>query len=97
VNEAHRDRTAHRIRPFTRAWAYGDLPKTEAEYKERYATSIRMLNDLRRQGIAAGVYTQTTDVEGEVNGLLTYDRRVAKIPAAELAELARMLFAEPKK
>ncbi len=80
-----------------RNWGYGDLPKTEAEYKERYATSIRMLNDLRRQGIAAGVYTQTTDVEGEVNGLMTYDRRVAKIPAAELAELARMLFAEPKK
>ncbi len=48
-----------------RNWGYGDLPKTEAEYKERYATSIRMLNDLRRQGIAAGVYTQTTDVEGE--------------------------------
>jgi len=80
-----------------RNWGYGDLPKTEAEYKERYATSIRMLNDLRRQGIAGGVYTQTTDVEGEVNGLLTYDRRVAKIPAAELAELSRMLFAEAKK
>jgi hypothetical protein len=77
-----------------RNWGYGDLPKTEAEYRERYATSIRMLNDLRRQGIAAGVYTQTTDVEGEVNGLMTYDRRVAKIPAAELAELARMLFTE---
>jgi beta-galactosidase len=56
-----------------------------------------MLNDLRRQGIAAGVYTQTTDVEGEVNGLMTYDRRVAKIPAAALAELARMLFTDSKK
>jgi hypothetical protein len=32
-----------------------------------------------------------------VNGLMTYDRRVAKIPAAELGELARVLFAEPKK
>ena len=80
-----------------RNWGYGDLPKTEAEYKERYATSIRMLNDLRRQGIAGGVYTQTTDVEGEVNGLMTYDRRVKKIPAAELAELARLLFADSKR
>ncbi len=75
-----------------RNWGYGGLPQTEAEYKERYATSIRMLNDLRGQGIAAGVYTQTTDVEGEINGLLTYDRRVVKIPAAELAALHRPLF-----
>ena len=79
-----------------RNWGYGGLPQTEAEYKERYATSIRMLDDLRRQGIAAGIYTQTTDVEGEVNGLLTYDRKVVKIPAAELASLHRVLFAESR-
>ncbi len=73
-------------------WGYGGLPQTEAEFKERYATSIRMLNDLRAQGIAAGVYTQTTDVEGEINGLLTYDRKVAKMPAADLAKLHQVLF-----
>jgi beta-galactosidase len=79
-----------------RNWGYGGLPQTEAEYKERYATSIRMLNDLRGQGIAAGVYTQTTDVEGEINGLLTYDRRVIKIPAEELAALHRQLSTPQK-
>ena len=31
-------------------------------------------------GLSGAVYTQTTDVEGEVNGLLTYDREVIKIP-----------------
>ena len=36
--------------------------------------------DLKSRGVAAGVYTQATDVEGEVNGLLTYDRKVATIP-----------------
>jgi hypothetical protein len=71
-----------------RNWGYGDLPKNQTEYKERYATSIEMLNQLRDQGIAAGVYTQTTDVEGEINGLMTYDRKVIKIPASELAELS---------
>ena len=40
-------------------------------------------------GIAGGVYTQTTDVEGEINGLITYDRKVVKIPAEELAELLK--------
>ena len=32
-----------------------------------------------RKGFSAAVYTQTTDVEGEVNGLMTYDRKVVKI------------------
>ena len=36
---------------------------------------------------AAAVYTQTTDVEGEVNGLLTYDRRFVKIDPATLREM----------
>ena len=76
-----------------RNWGYGDIPKSESEYKDRYVTSLRMLNELRGQGIAAGVYTQTTDVEGEINGLMTYDRKVIKIPAEELAELHKALFA----
>ncbi len=75
-----------------RNWGYGGLPKNAAEYKERYLTSIKMLNDLRAKGIAAGVYTQTTDVEGEINGLMTYDRKVIKLPAEDLARIHRQLF-----
>ncbi len=75
-----------------RNWGYGGLPRNKTEYKERYATSLKMLNELRSQGIAAGVYTQTTDVEGEINGLMTYDRKTIKIPAKELAELHAVLF-----
>lgn len=75
-----------------RNWGYGNLPKKEAEYKARYAKSIQILNDLRKRGIAAGVYTQTTDVEGEINGLMTYDRKVIKIPAEELAKFHELLF-----
>jgi beta-galactosidase len=77
-------------------WGYGGLPKNEAEYKQRYVTSLDKLKALRDQGIAAGVYTQTTDVEGEINGLLTYDRKVIKFPAKELAELHKPLLEEKK-
>lgn len=73
-------------------WGYGGLPENKEEYQERYVKSLNMLNDLRKRGIAGGVYTQTTDVEGEINGLMTYDRKVQKIPAKELAELHRRLF-----
>lgn len=56
-------------------WGYGGLPKSKEEWQGRYATSIAILAALRAEGISAGVYTQTTDVEGEINGLLTYDRQ----------------------
>ncbi|MDD2600494.1 MAG: glycoside hydrolase family 2 TIM barrel-domain containing protein [Kiritimatiellae bacterium] len=73
-------------------WGYGGLPKNEAEYKERYKTSLQMLNDLRAKGIAGAVYTQTTDVEGEINGLISYDRKAIKISAEELSEISSILF-----
>ncbi|MDR1734647.1 MAG: glycoside hydrolase family 2 [Oscillospiraceae bacterium] len=43
-------------------------------YKEEIAPAIP-------KGLAAAVYTQLTDVEDEVNGLLTYDREIEKLPA----------------
>lgn len=73
-------------------WGYGGLPKNEAEYKERYVESIRNLIRLQSEGIAGGVYTQTTDVEGEVNGLMTYDRKRIKISADELKTIHAGLF-----
>lgn len=72
-------------------WGYGGLPKNAEEYKERYLESLSILRDLKTKGISGGVYTQTTDVEGEINGLMTYDRKVIKIPAAELKELHKGL------
>ena len=77
-----------------RNWGYGGLPKTKEEYLARYEKSLALLVELKAKGISAGVYTQTTDVEGEINGLLTYDRAVPKIPAAKLAELHRQLGPE---
>lgn len=75
-----------------RNWGYGKLPKTLAEYRKRCVKSLAKLNELCQQGIAGGVYTQTTDVEGEINGVMTYDRKVIKIAAAELAQLHQPLF-----
>ncbi|TWT38131.1 Beta-galactosidase [Posidoniimonas corsicana] len=70
-----------------RNWGYGGLPKDLAEYKQRYVRSLDKLKELKSRGIAGAVYTQTTDVENEINGLVTYDRREIKLPASELAEL----------
>ena len=56
---------------------------------ERYAEE---LIDLVQKGFAAAVYTQTTDVEGEVNGLMTYDRKVIKVDAERLAKINRTVI-----
>lgn len=78
--------------PKSRNWGYGGLPKDKEEWLERYKTSVEMLAELKKQGIAAGIYTQTTDVEGEINGLITYDREVQKIAPEQLKEIGKVLF-----
>jgi hypothetical protein len=89
--------TKHLWNPGAKNWGYGGLPKNKAELLSRYKTSIQMLRQLRGAGIAGGVYTQTTDVENEVNGLITYDRQVQKFPADDLAAIHAMLMAPPEK
>ena len=41
-------------------------------------------------GLSAAVYTQLTDVEDELNGLITYDRKVVKIPPARMAAIVKV-------
>jgi beta-galactosidase/beta-glucuronidase len=72
-----------------RNWGYGGLPQTIEEYMDRYRQTAKTLGDLKKKGITAGVYTQTTDVEGEINGLITYDRKVMKMKPEQLAEIHR--------
>ncbi|NNJ25181.1 glycoside hydrolase family 2 protein [Alienimonas chondri] len=81
----------HEWDPNARIFSYGDLPEDEEEYRRRYRRSAKRMVELKDRGIAGGVYTQTTDVEGEINGLMTYDRKVIKITPEELAELHRPL------
>lgn len=40
-----------------------------------------------KDGLSATVYTQVTDVEDELNGLLTYDREITKIDMNELKKI----------
>ncbi|UKI23446.1 MAG: hypothetical protein L6V88_02890 [Anaerotruncus sp.] len=47
-----------------------------AAYKRLFLK--RLSSRKSKQGLSAAVYTQVTDVEDELNGLLTYDRKVQK-------------------
>ncbi len=69
-----------------RNWGYRTY-KTHEELWTNYRRLIRELHPMVGRGLSAAIYTQTTDVEGEVNGLMTYDRRVVKFDAEKMAAL----------
>ena len=66
-----------------RNWGYIQF-KNSDEVTAEYVKYAKMLKSFVKKGFSAAVYTQTTDVEGEVNGLMTYDRKVIKINEAQV-------------
>jgi hypothetical protein len=72
-------------------WGYRTY-KTTDELRTNYHGLVRRLHPLVGKGLSAAVYTQTTDVEVEVNGLMTYDREVIKFDVAETAKWHKALY-----
>ncbi len=67
-------------------WGYQNFKDAEA-LASAYSGLIGKLRPMAARGLSAAVYTQTTDVEIEVNGLTTYDRAVDKMDPAEIAAI----------
>jgi len=72
-------------------WGYRKFETIEGLNK-RYLKLIMDLHPLIGMGLSAAVYTQTTDVEGEVNGFMTYDREVIKVDEMILKPLHDHLY-----
>ena len=72
-------------------WGYVKF-KNGQEVLDTYEQYANELIELVQKGFAAAVYTQTTDVEGEVNGLMTYDRKVIKVDTERLAKINRTVI-----
>ena len=77
-------------------WGYRSFTSKEA-LASTYAGLIYKLRPLIGQGLSAAIYTQTTDVEVEVNGLMTYDREVLKFDSEWMAALHKKLYLPPPK
>ena len=75
-----------------RKWGYGKNKQSSEEVMQQYEAYAEMLKVFVQTGCAAAVYTQTTDVEGEVNGLMTYDRAIIKVDIPKLAEINRSVI-----
>lgn len=61
--------------------------KNPDEVTTQYVKYAEELKKYVKLGMCAAVYTQTTDVEEEVNGLITYDRKVMKINEADIRKI----------
>jgi beta-galactosidase/beta-glucuronidase len=72
-------------------YAYKSYTSKEA-LEEAYAAFVKKIPYLIRRGLSAAVYTQTTDVEKEINGLMTYDRKIIKIDPAKLRKIHKVLY-----
>jgi hypothetical protein len=77
--------------PEMRNWGYQTY-QTADELLTHYIAKFDQIVAMKKMGLSGAVYTQTTDVEGEVNGLMTYDREVIKMEPAKLKELHSVLY-----
>ena len=80
--------------PEMRNWGYQTYYSLEELLKNYIYKFDQIVEMKEKNGLSAAVYTQTTDVEGEINGLMTYDRKVTKIPATTIKELHDKLYKE---
>ncbi|MDR2885987.1 MAG: beta galactosidase jelly roll domain-containing protein [Rikenellaceae bacterium] len=74
-----------------RNWGYVQFNSPE-EVTDEYVKFAKEMKEMISKGFSAAVYTQTTDVEIEVNGLLTYDRKVVKVNEERVRAINRELI-----
>ena len=73
-----------------RNWGYVQF-KNSKDVTDKYVEYAEQLLKMIKAGFSAAVYTQTTDVEGEVNGLMTYDRKAIKLDETRVHEINQKL------
>lgn len=72
-------------------WGYRNMKNTKT-LEKNYLELIDQLIPLIEKGLAAAIYTQTTDVEGEINGTMTYDRKVIKLKSNRIKKANKRII-----
>ena len=75
-------------------WGYGGIndTKTREGLEKTYLNLLDKVEELAKKGLGGAIYTQTTDVEVEINGILTYDRKVIKFNPETLKSAHSRLY-----
>ncbi len=77
-------------------WSYAYVRIPASAMSTEYRKLINTLKELEEKGLSGSIYTQPYDVEGEHNGLLTYDRKIIKLPIDELKQINALLIPAAK-
>lgn len=72
-------------------WGYRTFKDADTLFRT-YSGYLDQIVPFIIRGLSAAIYTQTTDCEVEVNGLMTYDRKVIKVPESKLKAASRKLY-----
>jgi len=72
-------------------WGYRSFADADTLFRT-YDRYIDQIVPFIKRGLSAAIYTQTTDVEIECNGLMTYDRKVIKVPETKLRDAAGKMY-----
>jgi len=77
---------------YQKAFGHGTVNSAE-EWLKSYSTfTDNLIGFKTNNGLSAAVYTELTDVEGEMNGFITYDRAVVKVDLNKLTEINRRVI-----
>ena len=72
-------------------WGYQSF-KSADSLLIQYSNFVSLLENFIPKGLSAAIYTQVSDVEGEVNGLMTYDRKLIKMPVDKLNKVNSKVY-----
>jgi len=78
------------------AYGYGTCESEEALFKRIYDRYAQLVFPYIKNGLCGAVYTQVSDVEDEINGFYTYDRKVAKVSPEDMKKIAERIKEELK-
>ncbi|MBE6014397.1 MAG: hypothetical protein E7241_03400 [Lachnospiraceae bacterium] len=77
-----------------KAYGYKDFTKPK-DYEDALCTLFETeILPAIKQGLCGDIYTQLSDVENEINGLVTYNRKAVKVNPARLADIAARMYDE---
>jgi len=82
------------MQDFSEAPTHYETSQSKEALHSTYNRMIQEVDSLKDEGLGAAVYTQMTDVESEVNGLMTYDRELVKFDKAHMREIHQSLIEE---
>jgi beta-galactosidase/beta-glucuronidase len=88
-------KTAGHVYDESREFGYKKFKTQDELVKALRILYLQKLKPLIKEGLCGAIYTQVSDVEEEINGFVTYDRKVIKVPVCDMRKINEELLSEP--